>query len=195
MKKRLFAGLLSLAMLMTVGHATRAKEPFTFRDGIAFGMTMDEVIAIEGEPSEQFERLNKQYALLVMYLAKPSASGETENITYYFNGAGEMIACAVVFGDASDAEAAYDQFEKSLTQEYGKPSGDGMKAFLKTITFLENVAPKSEEERTMRETIEGQFEKATKRTRSNGTIVHLYAPTMNEVFYYDASYMTAQAGK
>lgn len=125
--KRLFALLLALGMLFTSTLA--CAEEFTLRNGIAFGDTMDEVLAKETFPfDEDFEDLDDDGSDLPYSIRtdRETIAGISYSaITYKFDKNKTLREVYYDFGFSSESEDTndvdYDNINSGLIRKYGTP--------------------------------------------------------------------------
>ena len=116
--KKLFALVLCLCMLLTAAAFAEDQKPFTVRNGVTFGMTLDQVTATETVRYHDLDREDTRGKVTFTEL-------EYENVTE--NG----VRCDVTYLFVEDALAAvkinyetrdigYDQVKAALTALYGE---------------------------------------------------------------------------
>jgi hypothetical protein len=126
--KKLFALLLSCALLVA-GIPALAEEPApttappSAPRGISWGMTADEIIAVEGDKT-----ITAQGDDLLVYDGL-SVSGLDAAAVYSFNSAGECYQLMYLFSEAHSDDNAYirdfDKLTEALTGIYGEPTNSG----------------------------------------------------------------------
>lgn len=117
--KRIITILLLICLFCSIGCAKKPEE-FSIRNGIKFGMTPEEVIAIEGEESKTGERIFSDGYAIIYY--KDVMMGADTEITYSFdNGGLDFILYDIDDKIHPDhCEANYNAINETLREKYGK---------------------------------------------------------------------------
>lgn len=112
--KKMFALLTVLCLVCSVAALAETGE-FTFRNGVAFGMTQDEVLNAEGNAPHKMDVEHAGGIVLDdMEFEDISDNGFEADLHYYFLE-GKLIAAVLEYDD----DASYDQILNDLTNRYG----------------------------------------------------------------------------
>lgn len=133
--KRLFATILALIMLCTgtcFADTTKMEGEFSIRGGVKFGMTIEEVQAIEGTGKiwEDWNSYVLGNVTSLSYhedsLAGISCQGGFNNLEYYFGVDDNLRGIRYWYGFFSSALAKdyFDELYEALSQKYGEPLDD-----------------------------------------------------------------------
>lgn len=116
--KKIFAVIL-LCVLCASGCAKEPEE-FAIRNGIKFGMTPEEVIAIEGEENKTDETIFSDGGAIIYY--KDVMMGADTEITYSFDNGGLDFILYDIDDKyfQSSCEANYNSINETLREKYGK---------------------------------------------------------------------------
>lgn len=117
--KKWLALVLALVLLSSASFSAIA-EPFSFRNGVTFGMTREEIIACEGAEPHNAKEDNLHYS------AQKSA-GKNCAVSYSLSE-GKLYKIIVLFTDDHSFENLYiddfDTIDEALQTKYGKPLVD-----------------------------------------------------------------------
>ena len=116
--KRIITILLLICLFCSTGCAKKPEE-FSIRNGIKFGMTPEEVIAIEGEENKIDEMVFNDYRDVVY---KDAVMGVDTEITFAFDSTG-LNSIMYDIDDKihpSRCEEVYSAINESLREKYGK---------------------------------------------------------------------------
>lgn len=126
--KRVWAVLVALAVLMASTMAMAEEEnpwadkpEFTgYGNGVMFGMTMDEIIELQGEPDEKSNGMmvyfNQKAAGQDAWVLYDCSSGSCKSINVFFSA--EHTNDNLYIDD-------FKSIDKALTEKYGQPDLDG----------------------------------------------------------------------
>ncbi len=119
MKKLLLCLMIVLLLPVAAISETTTPTVFTFRNGVMFGMSQDEVIQCEGD------NIYEEYMEAdLLYRTQETPEGEAD-IHYCFEGGEELVAIIVEYTaeyeTQDDALAAFQAIDTSLTATYGEP--------------------------------------------------------------------------
>lgn len=116
--KKIFAMLISLAMVFTVAAAAAEEAAFTFPNGEASGMTMDEVIALVPSSYYEIDREHTRGPVTFTDLEyeHTSVEGHPADVHYLFVD-DKLVAIRVCFEDGA---MGYDQVKADLTGRHGE---------------------------------------------------------------------------
>lgn len=142
--------LIALVLVMTLmGCAALAEaQAFSFRDGVAWGMTQDEVLAAEGNP--EYKSFNANDGMTGIEIDDAAVAGVEADLTYIFMN-GSLVVSSYVF-DAEDVTV--DALAEQLTGKYGPASEAeaGYAAFLEVYSIWGNPGIMTEEYLAERQT-------------------------------------------
>lgn len=123
--KKLLVMLLATVLLLC--GAAMAEEPFTFRDGLKWGMSPDEVQAVEGEFDDEYSFGGTNMALI----EEGNYEGIDCMLQYMFI---DNKFCAFAVGPRYDADSLtqqeLEQIAAYLTAAYGEPAPAGAVPYL-----------------------------------------------------------------
>jgi len=108
--------ILLILVLCTLTSCAKKNEEFEIRNGIKFGMSKEEVIAIEGEPSSKDEyrkEINYEHDFI---------KGIDSYTVFRFNQMDELAALLYLMPPCVDEE--YTVIDNELVQKYGQPIFD-----------------------------------------------------------------------
>ena len=125
MKNRLAALFVLIAVCVTAA-AWSEGNAFTFRNGITFGMNMDDVIAAETVQYHEIdnERTHGPVDFAELEYESVQENGSRADLTYLFVG-NELVAIRVNYEGRS---VRYDQVKADLTAKYGAASAADLTA-------------------------------------------------------------------
>ena len=118
--KKVVSFILLLVSFFSFCFSAYAEEEFSFRNGITFGMTMEQVISAEGSQPDDKDENN------LLYTGQKSA-GKCATILYRFvNNA--LYGIGVIFKETHTNDNLYiedfESVDEALTEKYGEPSVD-----------------------------------------------------------------------
>ena len=171
MKRRI-----ALVLVMTLmGCAALAEaQAFSFRDGVAWGMTQDEVLAAEGNP--EYKSFNANDGMTGIEIDDAAIAGVEADLMYNFMN-GSLVMCGYEF-DAEDITV--DALAEQLASEYGPESEADYAAVVEVYNIMFGAGGMTEEFLTERE--------AHCWTLEDGTILLLVAYSDDDL---DLAYMDA----
>lgn len=105
-----------LVLACVIAGATLAEGGFSFREGVAWGMTPDQVLAAEGNPRAEADR---EAGFDILEIEDAALYGGTCDLKYFFKR-DALLAAACEYEDA-DPAAAFARLSKALTAEFGAP--------------------------------------------------------------------------
>ena len=118
--KKAVSLVLLLVSFFSFCFSACAEDEFSFRNGITFGMTMEQVISAEGS---QPDAKNEDR---LMYIGQKSA-GKSAIIIYMFVN-NSLYGIYVTFTETHTNDNLYikdfESVDKALTEKYGEPSAD-----------------------------------------------------------------------
>lgn len=134
MKKNLFCWVLIIVLLVSCQIA-HADDTFSIRNGIQFGMSMEEVCnaeraygtSIDGAISgpEESDYNPTEYMQLVKYTYVTLMDYPQSVLSYYFDSNGELMSIGYVFGIGSknppSYSAVFSEMKELLINKYGTP--------------------------------------------------------------------------
>ena len=144
MMKKMAALMVAVMMVLTgIVCAAGAEEALTFRNGIRFGMNMDEVITAENIGRYEIDDDDDNRGLFwELEYENVTENNARADLKYLFVG-NELVAIRVDFADHA---IAYDQLKADLTAKYGSAGsvdlallGNGIRA-VDDDGFLEGQA-------------------------------------------------------
>lgn len=136
--KKLVSVLLAALMLLCCGAAmAEAPAPFSFRGGLTWGMTAEEVIAIEGVQPDSTEEYS--YHITKLVYKSRQVSSYTCPVTYWFvDGGLAQAEMKLGVGESFyflDLPETVVDMTNALTYAYGEPTGvDAMSVSMTAIT-------------------------------------------------------------
>ena len=115
--KKTFSILVALMMILTAAAALAEATPFTFRNGVTFGMNMDDVIATESVRYHEIDRNHTHGPVDFMELEYEhiTENGVRADLKYLFVG-NELVAIRVGYDSWA---ISFQQLEADLTAKYG----------------------------------------------------------------------------
>lgn len=146
---------LLIAMIITVGlmsvfaETTVMEDDFSIRNGIKFGMTVEEVREIEeGEVSDNTVEINEEWDDYILGIVKTvgyhkesiagiPCSGNSTNLDYYFNinsGLLEGIRYWYGYYDSALGKEYYNELYDLICEKYGSPLHDNDGKLFDVIT-------------------------------------------------------------
>ena len=136
--KKLIALLLVLALM---GCAALAEaQAFSFRNGVAWGMTVDEVLAAEGNP--EYETFNSGDGVMTgLEIDDATAAGVEADLMYNFTN-GRLVMCGYEF-DAEDV--TIDALAEQLAVKYGPASESDFAAVVEIYNIMFGPGKMTEE--------------------------------------------------
>ena len=145
MMKKLIALLLVLALM---GCAALAEgQAFSFRNGVAWGMTLDEVLAAEGNPEYDVYDTNNS-GITGVEIDDVSVAGVEADLMYNFMN-GSLVMCGYEF-DAEDI--TIDALAEQLAGEYGLESEADLAAIAEVYSIMFGAGSMTEEFLSVRPT-------------------------------------------
>ena len=106
---------------LPVDVSIEVPQAFSFRNGVTWGMTQKEVIALEGEPTST----NADNTMLIY--ANVTSAGKKAVVGYTFSS-GTLATIVVLFQEKHSSDNLYiqdfDDIDESLTAKYGEPALD-----------------------------------------------------------------------
>ncbi|MBR0463909.1 MAG: hypothetical protein IJJ23_05940 [Clostridia bacterium] len=119
--RKLIAVMISLCLLCGAAAAA-GQTPFTVRNGVAFGMVMDDVIATESVPYQEIENETTRGPVTFVELEYEdiTENGLQADLKYMF--VDDALAAVVFSYDEEDAGVSYDVVRESLVGQYGESS-------------------------------------------------------------------------
>lgn len=116
--KKIFSCLIILCLLCSAAALAETASVFTFRNGVSFGMTENEVLAAEGGArfDRDREHIRGGVVLDELELEHIRENGHDADLHYYFLD-GKLAAALIKFDD--DSGLSYDQAKNDLTNTYG----------------------------------------------------------------------------
>ena len=115
--KKMLAILMALAMVFTAMAALAEEKAFTFRNGITFGMNMDQVMAAEsGRYEIDNERTHGGVEFAELEYEHVMVDNKPADLKYLFVG-NELVAIRV---DFEDRAISFDQAKADLTALAGE---------------------------------------------------------------------------
>lgn len=119
--KRIITILLLICLFCSTGCAKKPEE-FSIRNGIKFGMTPEEVIAIEGEENKTDETIFSDGGAIIYY--KDVMMGADTDITFMFDDDGLNFILYDINDKylQSSCESNYNAINETLREKYGKES-------------------------------------------------------------------------
>ncbi len=137
--KKLFTLLTFLCLLCSAAAlAEDTAAPFTFRNGVSFGMSESEVLAAEGNVSAKQDRERvKGVQLDELKIKHAQDNGHEAKLEYYFLE-GKLVAALIEYDD--DHGPSYDEVKSALTETYGEASALDLNTLGKGIYLLDDDA-------------------------------------------------------
>ena len=116
--KKIFAMLTVLCLLCSTAALAENAAPFTFRNGISFGMTENEVLAAEGNVRFERDREHIRGGLMFdeLEIEHIQENAHSADLHYFFLE-GKLAAARIEFDD--DWGLSYDEVLNELTSAYG----------------------------------------------------------------------------
>ena len=117
MLKRTMGMMLALLLPACTAFAAETSQPFTFRNGVTFGMTKDEVLEAEGNPEANTgdDNINGR-TVTYMEIEDTTFAGLTAAAEYVFID-DSMTFCGYMLDMESDED--YDKAVEELSAEFG----------------------------------------------------------------------------
>ncbi len=118
--KKLIAILSALCLLCTAAAVLgESAAPFTFRNGVTFGMNMDDVIAAENSKYYEIdnERTHGPVEFWELEYEHITENNARADLTYLFVG-NELVAIRLGY---ETRDIRYEQVKADLTAKYGEP--------------------------------------------------------------------------
>lgn len=136
--KRVLAAAL-LLMLLFAACAEESKQAFTFRNGVHWGMSHEEVIAAEGNPKCE---IDEDEDALTVGIEDVEYGEQKCRLEYDFLN-DELFMISVEF-NTEDGDVSFDSLKRKLTSLYGEPGdfSDDVKSELsdEEIEELDGIA-------------------------------------------------------
>ena len=115
--KKILAIVMALAMVFAAATVLAEENTFTFRNGVTFGMNMDQVMAVEtGRYEIDSEHTRGPVTFDELEYEHESVDGKPADLTYLFVG-NEQVAIRV---NLEEHAATFDQVKAELTAKYGE---------------------------------------------------------------------------
>ena len=115
--KKMLAILMALAMILAATAALAEENAFTFRNGITFGMNMDQVMAAEtGRYEIDSENTHGPVSFAELEYEHVMVDNKPADLKYYFVG-NELVAIRV---DFEERAVTFDQVKADLTALAGE---------------------------------------------------------------------------
>ena len=115
--KKILAIVTVLAMVFTAATVLAEGNAFTFRNGVTFGMNMDQVMATEtGRYEIDSEHTRGAVTFAELEYEHVTVDDKPADLTYLFVG-NELVAIRV---DLEEYAATFDQVKAALTEKYGE---------------------------------------------------------------------------
>lgn len=149
--KKITALMLSMVMIILSVTSASAMEirqmdgNMQFRNGITYGMTMEDVIAFENSKGNtEYETSENDdaevYSRSISYSSE--VGGEPATLMYHFDQKDTLIGMDYNFAsDNNKDQNKYNKMYTSIVQKYGEPmeKGDIISSSLYSITLYENL--------------------------------------------------------
>ena len=115
--KKILAIVMALAMVFAAATVLAEKNTFTFRNGVTFGLNMDQVMDTEtGVYEIENEHTRGRVTFYELEYEHTTVDDKPADLTYLFVG-NELVAIRVdLEGDA----ATFDQVKAARTEKYGE---------------------------------------------------------------------------
>ena len=135
--KKIFALMTVLCLLCSAAALAETAAPFSFRNGITFGMTENEVIAAEGNIRCEHDRERIRGGALFDELEFEHIleNGKDADLHCFFLD-GRLVAARIDFD--GDWGPSYDEVKNSLTAAYGEASALDLNALGNGIYLLDD---------------------------------------------------------
>lgn len=115
--KKILAIVMALAMVFAAATVLAEENTFTFRNGVTFGMNMDQVMDTEtGRYEIDSEHTRGPVTFDELEYEHESVDGKPADLTYLFVG-NELVAIRV---NLEEHAATFDQVKTDLTAKYGE---------------------------------------------------------------------------
>ena len=115
--KKILAIVTALTMVFAVATVLAEENAFTFRNGITFGLNMDQVMATEtGRYEIDSEHTRGPVTFDELEYEHVSVNDKPADLTYLFVG-NELVAIRI---DLEEYAATFDQVKADLTAKYGE---------------------------------------------------------------------------
>lgn len=115
--KKILAIVMALAMVLTAASVLAEENAFTFRNGVTFGLNMDQVMEKEtGRYEIDSEHTLGPVEFYELEYEHVSVDGKPADLTYLFVG-NELVAIRV---NLEEHAATFDQVKAALSEKYGE---------------------------------------------------------------------------
>ena len=137
--KKLLTVLVCLGMLMSFLPScfADAADSFTFRDGITWGMSEEEVMGCEKGQSSLFNRTDDGALSILQYEGVQVSTLKNSTLTYIFRD-GALSSAIYMLNDADEATANY--IIEAMASKYGEEEALGYKQYIKIRTYLSELS-------------------------------------------------------
>ena len=115
--KKILAIVMALAMVFTAATVLAEENAFTYRNGVTFGLNMDQVMATEtGQYEIESEHTRGAVRFDELEYEHTTVDGKPADLTYLFVG-NELVAIRV---SLEEHAATFDEVKADLTAKYGE---------------------------------------------------------------------------
>ena len=115
--KKILAIVMALAMVFAAATVLAEENTFTFRNGVTFGLNMDQVMDMEtGAYKIENEHTRGRVTFYELEYEHTTVDDKPADLTYLFVG-NELVAIRV---DLEEYAATFDQVKAALTEKYGE---------------------------------------------------------------------------
>ena len=115
--KKILAIVMALAMVFAAATVLAEENTFTFRNGVTFGLNMDQVMDMEtGAYEIENEHTRGRVTFYELEYEHTTVDDKPADLTYLFVG-NELVAIRV---DLEEYAATFDQVKAALTEKYGE---------------------------------------------------------------------------
>ena len=115
--KKILAIVMALAMVFAAATVLAEENTFTFRNGVTFGLNMDQVMDMEtGAYEIENEHTRGRVTFYELEYEHTTVDDKPADLTYLFVG-NELVAIRV---DLEEYAATFDQVKAALTEQYGE---------------------------------------------------------------------------
>ena len=115
--KKILAIVMALAMVFTAATVLAEENAFTYRNGVTFGLNMDQVMATEtGLYEIESEHTRGAVRFDELEYEHTTVDGKPADLTYLFVG-NELVAIRV---SLEEHAATFDEVKAALTAKYGE---------------------------------------------------------------------------